>query len=122
RRRPRRRASIISRSMHRSLAITALIASTATAQQSPATFHQLGHAILRELIETNTTGSTGNTTIAAGQLATRFRDAGFPEADIQVVGPTPKNLNLTKPNCSDAAKGDGTSVSTDRSAIDPTRS
>jgi len=76
---------------------TALIlATTAAAQQQPAstTFHQLGHAILRELIETNTTGSSGNTTIAAGQLATRFRDAGFPEADVQVVGPTPKNLNL----------------------------
>src|SRR5258708_24134960 len=75
--------------------VTLLVASTATAQQqSPTTFHQLGHAILRELIETNTTGSSGNTTIAAGQLATRFRDAGFPEADVQVVGPTPKNLNL----------------------------
>jgi acetylornithine deacetylase/succinyl-diaminopimelate desuccinylase-like protein len=71
-----------------------VLASAASAQQSPATFHQLGHAILRELIETNTTGSSGNTTIAAGQLATRFRDAGFPEADVKVVGPTPKNLNL----------------------------
>jgi acetylornithine deacetylase/succinyl-diaminopimelate desuccinylase-like protein len=75
-------------------AALASIAPVATAQQSPETFHQLGHAILRELIETNTTGSSGNTTIAAGQLATRFRDAGFPEADVQVVGPTPKNLNL----------------------------
>ena len=72
----------------------ASIAPAAGAQQSPETFHQLGHAILRELIETNTTGSSGNTTIAAGQLSTRFRDAGFPEADVQVVGPTPKNLNL----------------------------
>ena len=74
--------------------VAAAIASSAGAQQSPETFHQLGHAILRELIETNTTGSSGNTTIAAGQLATRFRDAGFSEADVQVVGPTPKNLNL----------------------------
>jgi acetylornithine deacetylase/succinyl-diaminopimelate desuccinylase-like protein len=80
--------------MRRAVVFIALVASTATSQQSPATFHQLGRAILRELIETNTTGSTGNTTIAAGQLATRFRDAGFPEADVQVVGPTPKNLNL----------------------------
>jgi acetylornithine deacetylase/succinyl-diaminopimelate desuccinylase-like protein len=77
------------------IAANLILASVATAQQQPAaTFHQLGHAILRELIETNTTGSTGNTTVAAGQLATRFRDAGFPEADVQVVGPTPKNLNL----------------------------
>ncbi len=65
-----------------------------TAQQSTTTFHQLGHAILRELIETNTTASRGNTTIAAQQLATRFHDAGFPDADVQVVGPTTKNRNL----------------------------
>jgi acetylornithine deacetylase/succinyl-diaminopimelate desuccinylase-like protein len=63
-------------------------------QQSATTFHQLGHAILRELIETNTTASSGNTTIAAQQLATRFHDAGVPDADVQVVGPTPKNRNI----------------------------
>src|SRR5690349_5285538 len=78
----------------RSLAISFVLATTAGAQQSPATFHQLGHAILRELIETNTTASSGNTSIAAEQLATRFRDAGFPEADVQVVGPSTKNRNL----------------------------
>jgi acetylornithine deacetylase/succinyl-diaminopimelate desuccinylase-like protein len=82
--------------MQRRLALlTFIIASSAAAQQpSQTTFHQLGHAILRELIETNTTGSSGNTTIAADQLATRFRDAGFSEADVQVVGPTPRNRNL----------------------------
>jgi acetylornithine deacetylase/succinyl-diaminopimelate desuccinylase-like protein len=63
-------------------------------QQTSTTFHQLGHAILRELIETNTTGSSGNTTLAAQQLQTRFEDAGFPAADAQVVGPTAKNRNL----------------------------
>ena len=63
-------------------------------QQSTTTFHQLGHAILRELIETNTTASIGNTTVAAQQLQTRFEQAGFPTADIQVIGPTPKNRNL----------------------------
>jgi acetylornithine deacetylase/succinyl-diaminopimelate desuccinylase-like protein len=74
-----------------------VVTSTSTAaaqQQSTTTFHQLGHAILRELIETNTTHATGNTTDAAVQLANRFKDAGFPEADIQVVGPSPKNRNL----------------------------
>jgi acetylornithine deacetylase/succinyl-diaminopimelate desuccinylase-like protein len=69
--------------------------STATAQQqSTTTFHQLGHAILRELIETNTTHASGNTTDAAVQLANRFKDAGFAEADVQIVGPSPKNRNL----------------------------
>ena len=70
------------------------VGAAATAQQSPASFHQLGHAILRELIETNTTGSSGNTTTIAEQLQVRFHDAGFPDADVQVVGPTPKNRNL----------------------------
>jgi acetylornithine deacetylase/succinyl-diaminopimelate desuccinylase-like protein len=63
-------------------------------EQSAKTFHQLGHAILRELIETNTTASSGNTTVAAQQLQTRFEDAGFAPADVQVVGPLAKNKNL----------------------------
>jgi acetylornithine deacetylase/succinyl-diaminopimelate desuccinylase-like protein len=79
------------------VAVAALVFAAPAAraqQQSPATFHQLGHAILRELIETNTTASVGNTTTAADQLSVRFRDAGFPDADVQVVGPTPKNRNF----------------------------
>jgi len=68
--------------------------SAAAQQQSATTFHQLGHAILRELIEVNTTGSIGNTTIIADQLATRFKDAGFAATDVEVIGPGPKNRNL----------------------------
>jgi acetylornithine deacetylase/succinyl-diaminopimelate desuccinylase-like protein len=71
------------------------LTSPVAAQQQPATtFHQLGQAILRELVETNSTGSSGNTTIIAQQLQTRFEDAGFPAADVQIVGPTPKNQNI----------------------------
>jgi acetylornithine deacetylase/succinyl-diaminopimelate desuccinylase-like protein len=77
------------------LAMIAGVAAPARAQQQTTeTFHQLGHAILRELIETNTTASSGNTSVAAEQLAERFKDAGFPAADVQVVGPTAKNRNL----------------------------
>src|SRR5689334_6485370 len=80
---------------HLSIPLCVVVASSAMAQQQSATtFHQLGHAILRELIETNTTHATGNTTDAAVQLANRFKDAGFPEADVQVVSPSPKNRNL----------------------------
>jgi acetylornithine deacetylase/succinyl-diaminopimelate desuccinylase-like protein len=71
-----------------------VLARAVAAQQAPATFHQLGHAILRELIESNTTGSSGNTTTPAEQLQVRFHDAGFPDGDMEVVGPTPKNRNL----------------------------
>jgi len=62
--------------------------------QQPSAYHQLGRAVLREMIETNTTASSGNTTTIAEQLEVRFKDAGFPAADVQVVGPTPKNRNL----------------------------
>ena len=81
--------------MRISLFVAAAIAATRLgAQQPSATYHQLGHAILREMIETNTTGASGNTSPLAEQLAVRFHDAGFSEADAQVVGPTPKNRNL----------------------------
>ena len=57
--------------------------------------HQmLGREIYKELIETDTTHSTGDTTKAAEKLARRFRDAGFPEADIQIIGPEATNKNL----------------------------
>lgn len=55
---------------------------------------QLGRAIYKELVETDTTHSTGDTTKAAELLARRFREAGFPEADVQVIGPEQKNKNF----------------------------
>ncbi|HEV8449659.1 MAG TPA: M20/M25/M40 family metallo-hydrolase [Gemmatimonadaceae bacterium] len=79
----------------RSYLAALLIAAPALAQQpSRSDYHALGRAILRELIETNTTASAGNTTVAAEQLQVRFKDAGFAPEDDQVVGPTPKNRNL----------------------------
>ena len=54
----------------------------------------MGREIFRELIETDTTHSHGDTTKAAELLAKRFRSAGFPEADIQILGPGPTNKNF----------------------------
>jgi acetylornithine deacetylase/succinyl-diaminopimelate desuccinylase-like protein len=54
----------------------------------------MGRDIYRELIETDTSHSIGDTTKAAELLAVRFRAAGFPEADIQVIGPEARNKNL----------------------------
>lgn len=62
--------------------------------QQPVSYHQLGHAVLKDLIETNTTPANGNTTTAADKLATRFRAAGFPDADIQVIGPQDRDKNF----------------------------
>jgi acetylornithine deacetylase/succinyl-diaminopimelate desuccinylase-like protein len=55
---------------------------------------QLARSIFKELIETNTTHSTGNTTLAADAMAKRLKAAGFAEKDIQVIGPGIKNKNL----------------------------
>src|SRR5204863_9575445 len=43
----------------------------------------------------NTTGSSGSTTVAAQAMADRLIKAGFPPADVQVIGPEgSKNFNL----------------------------
>lgn len=73
------------------------LSGTAAVAQSggAASFAQSARAILQELIEINTTHSVGNTTVAAEALAKRFLAAGFPAADVQVVGPEQsKNHNL----------------------------
>jgi acetylornithine deacetylase/succinyl-diaminopimelate desuccinylase-like protein len=71
-----------------SLALLAASAPAVAGAQSPLTPYQsLGRDLLRELVETNTTYSAGSTTKAAELLAARFRAAGFPAADVQIVGP-----------------------------------
>ena len=51
--------------------------------------------IFEQLININTTGSSGSTTIAAQAMADRLTQGGFPPADVQVIGPAnSKNYNL----------------------------
>ncbi len=47
-------------------------------------------AIYKELVEINTVDSVGSVTKAAEAMAARFRAAGFPEADIHILGPADK--------------------------------
>ena len=54
----------------------------------------LGREILAELIGINTTLEHGSTTPAAEAVARRLLAAGFPAADVQVVGPAETNKNL----------------------------
>src|SRR5215831_17837187 len=61
---------------------------------TPTPYQQLGRDIYKELVETDTTHSKGDTTTAAELLAGRFRQAGFAESDVQVLGPETKNKNL----------------------------
>jgi acetylornithine deacetylase/succinyl-diaminopimelate desuccinylase-like protein len=55
---------------------------------------QLSHDIFKQLIEINTTDSVGSTTVAAQAMAQRLLDAGFPAADVQVLGPNPRKGNM----------------------------
>src|SRR2546423_10633986 len=65
-----------------------IVVSTLVGAQQPQTpYQRMGRDILRELVETNTEHSIGSTTKAAELLAVRFRAAGFPASDIEVVGP-----------------------------------
>src|SRR4051794_5804019 len=51
--------------------------------------------VLKQLIEINTTDTpAGNVTTAAEAMAERLQAAGFPAADMQVIGPNPKKHNL----------------------------
>src|SRR5207253_4206447 len=54
----------------------------------------ISHEILKQLVEINTTDSVGNVTTAAEATAQRFRDAGFPAADIAVLGSNERKKNL----------------------------
>jgi acetylornithine deacetylase/succinyl-diaminopimelate desuccinylase-like protein len=56
--------------------------------------NQFAREIFKQLIEINTTDSVGNVTTAAEAMAARLREAGFPEADLHVAGPTDKKKNL----------------------------
>jgi acetylornithine deacetylase/succinyl-diaminopimelate desuccinylase-like protein len=55
---------------------------------------QFAHDTFKQLIEMNTTDSVGNVTTAAEAMAHRFRDAGFPESDLQILGPNDRKKNL----------------------------
>ncbi len=55
---------------------------------------RLAHDIFKQLIEINTTDSIGSVTAAAEAMAQRFRDAGFPESDIHVLGPNDRKKNV----------------------------
>jgi len=51
-------------------------------------------ALLKELVEINTTHSTGSTVIAAEAMARHMRAAGFPAADVHVVQNAERKGNL----------------------------
>ncbi|HKE26528.1 MAG TPA: M20/M25/M40 family metallo-hydrolase [Bryobacteraceae bacterium] len=79
--------------MHRKLAILAAVASLLASAADDAT-RRLSRDILQELIDINTTDSVGSTTAAANAMAKRLVDAGFPPADVTVLGPNDRKGNM----------------------------
>ncbi|HEX3967475.1 MAG TPA: M20/M25/M40 family metallo-hydrolase [Edaphobacter sp.] len=74
-----------------------LLSTTLSAQQAPAldaNSRQLAHDIFKQLIEINTTDSVGSTTVAAEAMRKRLLDAGFPAADVVVLGPNDRKGNM----------------------------
>src|ERR1039458_1358616 len=69
-------------------------AAGAAAPQSDAVTRETAHDIFKQLIEINTTDSIGSTTVAAQAMAKRLLDAGFPAADVVVIGPNDRKGNM----------------------------
>jgi acetylornithine deacetylase/succinyl-diaminopimelate desuccinylase-like protein len=55
---------------------------------------KLSYDIFKQLIEINSTDSVGSVTAASDAMAQRFRDAGFAESDIQILGPNDRKKNV----------------------------
>ena len=79
------------------LTVIALVTAHAQAppagHRGPLEHERLAKAILKQLVEIDTTQS-GSTTPAAETVAARLLDAGLPRADVEVLGPTPTRQNL----------------------------
>jgi len=74
--------------------LAAILAACLSADGLDDATRKLSREIFRELIEINTTDSSGSTTAAAQAMAKRLLDAGFPPADVQVLGPNDRKHNL----------------------------
>ncbi len=72
----------------------ALCVALASSVQSES-HEQLARDIFKELIEINTTDTAaGSVSKAAEAVAARLLAAGFPQADVQLLGPDPRKRNL----------------------------
>src|SRR5271168_2923913 len=71
-----------------------VLCSYLSAAQPDAATRGLARDIFQQLIEINTTDSVGSTTAAAQAMAKRLLDAGFPAADVLVLGPNDRKGNL----------------------------
>ena len=75
------------------IAVLLFTASDMYAQDTVAN-HQFAHDVFKQLIEINTTDSSGDVTAAAEAMGQRFRDAGFADSDIYLGGPNDRKHNV----------------------------
>jgi acetylornithine deacetylase/succinyl-diaminopimelate desuccinylase-like protein len=68
--------------------------STAFGQQLSPADRTLAHDIFKQLIETNTTDSVGSVTAAATEVRDRLLAAGFSPADVVLLGPNARKMNV----------------------------
>src|SRR5581483_5603364 len=78
--------------MKRTGVIAVVLSAVVSAQSGPNDAR--AREIFKQLIEINTTDSSGSVTKAAEAMAERLRAAGFAASDIQVIGPDPRKHNL----------------------------
>lgn len=75
--------------------LATILSPLALGAQAPATkWDSTARALLKELVEINTSESVGSTAKAAHAMAARLRAAGFPESDVVVVENAPRKGNL----------------------------
>ncbi len=68
--------------------------SGATAQTAPSRLVAESRQLLRDLVGINTAEPDGNTSVAATRVAEFLKAAGFPAADVQVIGSDARRGNL----------------------------
>jgi acetylornithine deacetylase/succinyl-diaminopimelate desuccinylase-like protein len=78
-----------------SLAVASACSGTLLVAAQSATPDGRAREIFKQLIDINTTDTpAGNVTKAAEAMAARLKAAGFPAADVQLLGPDPRKNNL----------------------------
>jgi acetylornithine deacetylase/succinyl-diaminopimelate desuccinylase-like protein len=87
-------------------AIAYVVTVVSLVAQFPTPYQRMGRDVLKELVETDTTHSTGSTTVAAEKMAARLVAAGFPKADVALVRGTQKGAE-TKGNLVARYRGTG---------------
>ncbi|MCB1691909.1 MAG: M20/M25/M40 family metallo-hydrolase [Pseudomonadales bacterium] len=80
--------------VYTALAVVSSLSALAAYGDESAAHQALAFDVFKELIETNTTHSTGDTALAAQKMADRLLAAGYPKEDVHVLVNAPRKGNL----------------------------